>query len=144
MLKPSSKLGTPVLSPQQLNPEEEEPQPRKDKKQLLSTLRNLKADLQAQELPAKNLQDTIRQLSAQMERIKVQNGHLRMKLAKLDQEVRVGRYLQAREEAKLQRKLKMIKAIRYVAESMSCQLKYPEDPKQFIDQMTQELVEEKT
>ena len=143
MLKPSSKLGTPALSPQQLNPEEE-PQPSKDKKQLLSTLRHLKAELQAQELPAKDLQDTMRQLSDQIERVKLQNGHLRMKLAKLDQEVRVGRYLQAREEAKVQRKLKLLQAMRDVAESMSCQLKYPEDPKRFIDQMTQELVEEKT
>ena len=55
MLKPISKLDTPGLSPQKLNPEEEEPQPQKDKKQLLSTLRHLKAELQAQEIPAKDL-----------------------------------------------------------------------------------------
>ena len=96
--------------------------------QLLSTLRHLKAEMQAQLLPSKDLQDAIRQLSNQTERIKVHNGHLKLKLAKLDQEVRVGRYLQAREEAKLQRKLRALQATRDVAGSMSCQLKYPEDP----------------
>jgi hypothetical protein len=31
----------------------------------------------------------------------VQNGHLKLKIAKLDQEVMVGGYLRAREDAKL-------------------------------------------
>jgi len=74
----------------------------------------------------------------------VQNGHLKLKVAKLDQEVRVGGYLQGREEAKVQRKMRVLQGKREEVGKMRGQERYLEEPKQFVEQMTQELVEEKT
>ena len=48
----------------------------------------------------------------------MQNGHLKLKVAKLDQEVRVGRYLQGGEEAKVQRKLNVLQGMRDVVGSI--------------------------
>ena len=74
----------------------------------------------------------------------MQNGHLKLKVAKLDQEVRVGGYLQGREEAKVQRKRRVLQGRREEVGKMRGLERYPVEPKQFVEQMTQELVEEKT